>query len=143
MMLHVATAAEAADLRFSRDKRRRKSETELVLPDFYCRKSGGANAPATRRFPVTCCPLSPCPLPPSLSRSPRDSCGRAEPVPARSGRPFFLAGVPLAPPFPSPSSSPSHRIESLDSPQFGLLGNSHGIRHRSPSSALGRSDQFS
>lgn len=76
----------------------RKSNEErvlLTLSHFSCRKSGGANALVTRRFPVTCCPRS---MSPETSLSgPRGVHGRAEPVPARSGSLLFLTGVPAAP----------------------------------------------
>lgn len=78
-----------------REKKKEKDDVPLTLPHFYCRKSGSANALVTRRFPVTCCPRSMSPRV-SLLR-PRGIHERAEPVPARSGRPFFLAEVPVAP----------------------------------------------
>lgn len=78
-----------------RKKRKEKDNVPLTLPHFYCRKSGSANALVTRRFPVTCCPR---PMSPRVSLPrPRGVHERAEPVPARSGRPLFLAGVPVAP----------------------------------------------
>lgn len=78
-----------------RKKERATKRVLLTLSHFSCRKSGGANAPVTRRFPVTCCPRSMSPGT-SLSR-PRGVHGRAEPVPARSGSLLFLTGVPVVP----------------------------------------------
>jgi len=88
------------------ERGKEKDDVPLTLPHFYCRKSGSANALVTRRFPVTCCPRSTSPRvsPPRLRE-------RAEPVPARSGRRLFLAGVPVAP--------------SLDTLESALLENSH------------------
>jgi len=93
---------------FSRriERGKEKDAVPLTLPDFYCRKSGSANALVTRRFPVTCCPRSMSPRV-SLPR-PRE---RAEPVPVRSGRLPFLAGVPV--------------ILFLDMLESALLENSH------------------
>lgn len=100
--LQVALKCESFDrypcflLKEMERKRERATKRSLLtLSHFSCRKSGGANALVTRRFPVTCCPRSMSPRS-SLSR-PRGVHRRAEPVPARSGSLLFLSRVPVAP----------------------------------------------
>jgi len=90
-----------------RERERERERNPASLPHFYCRKSGDANAPVTRRFPVTCCPLS---------VSPGGFCSR-DPLPR--GDPWTSgtrASKIRSPALPGwGSGRPSRRIGSLES----------------------------
>jgi len=79
-----------------RERERERGDVPLILPHFYCRKSGSTNALVTRRFPVTCCPGSMSPrvsLPRPRERNPcqQDPVVRSSWSRFRSPPPFSLS----------------------------------------------------